>query len=355
VELDTLRTFVQVMQLRSYAAVARLRNVDPSVVSRTVSALETELRVRLFQRTTRQLAPTEAALTYFERVEPLLGELDAAAALVGDRADSPRGTLRVTAPITFAQHNLMGLLPELAQRYPELAFDLILTDELVDLVSQRIDVAIRLGRLRESSLVAHRLCDLVYVAAASPAFLRAHRRIESPLDLERVPCLRYPVAGYPARWRFRRPGAGDDAVTEVSVRGPVTTANGEALRQCAVAGLGVALLPRWNLADALHRGALVPVLAEYQATVSEFDGAAWLLYPSRRYLPRKVRVFADLLREHFRDGAPAERALLAAQPERAERAERAGRAGRAGRKRAAPIAAAPSPAKARANPAKRNG
>jgi DNA-binding transcriptional LysR family regulator len=302
-DIDTLRLFVEVMQRGSFAAVARERNVDPSSVSRTVATLESQLGVRLFQRTTRHLTPTEAALAYFDQVEPLVAQLERAALMAGDSGDVPRGTLRITAAVTFAQVNLVPLLPEFAKRYPELSFELLLTDKFLDLVEERVDLALRLGRLTESTMIAHRLCDMVYVAAASPEYLRRRGQPKTPSELEHHECLRYPVTGYGPRWRFRAAGG---VVTEVPVHGRVVATNGVALRQCAAAGMGVLMLPRWNIAEELRSGALVELFPDYQATASEFDNGVWLLYPSRSYLPLKVRLFADFLKEKFKHGAPAE-------------------------------------------------
>jgi len=305
-DVEHLRLFVEVMRRRSFAAVARDRNVDPSSISRTISGLEDHLGVRLFHRTTRALSPTDPAIAYFEFIEPLVDELDHAEMVVADTGSAPRGTLRITAPVTFAQVNLVPLLPELAERYPELSFDLVLTDRFLDLVDERIDLAVRLGRPADSSLIAHRLCDMVYSVCASPEYLRRHGRPTTPEELEGRECLRYPVSGYGARWKFR---CGDGPVVEVPVRGRVVASNGVVLRQCAVAGMGILMLPRWNVADELRRGALVELLTEYRATASEFDIGAWMLYPSKTYLPRKVRVLIDYLKQKFAHGAPAEAGL----------------------------------------------
>lgn len=302
-EIDTLRTFVDVMRRGSFAAVARDRNVDPSSVSRTIGGLEEQLGVRLFNRTTRHLSPTDAALAYFDRIEPMVEELERAALVAADSGDTPRGTLRITAAVTFAQMNLVPLLPEFASRYPELTFELLLTDKFLDLVEERVDLAIRLGRLADSSLIAHRLCDMVYAVCASPDYLRRNGRPKAPAELEDHECLRYPVQGYGAKWRFRKGGG---AVTEVPVRGRVIATNGVALVQCAAAGMGVLMLPRWNVAHELRSGALVDLFPEYEGTASEFDIAAWMIYASRSYLPLKVRTFAAFLKEKFAQGAPAE-------------------------------------------------
>jgi len=306
-EIDALRTFVEVVRRGSFAAVARDRNADPSSISRAIAGLEQQLGVRLFHRTTRQLSPTASGVAYFERVEPMIAELERAALEATDSGDTPRGTLRITAAVGFAEANLVPLLPAFAARYPEVSFDLLLTDRFLDLVEDRLDLAIRLGRLTESSLVANRLCDLVFVVAASPDYLRRYGRPQSPTELEHHQCLRYPIAGYGPVWRFR-----DDAgvITDVPVRGGVTATNVVSLGRCAANGMGMVLLPRWTIADYLRSGELVDVFPGVDATHSEFDAAAWLVYPSRRYLPLKVRAFADYLKRAFAHGPPAEAGVI---------------------------------------------
>ena len=305
-EIATLRTFVEVMRRRSFTSVARLLDVTPSSISRTIAGLESELGVRLFHRTTRKLSPTEAALAYFDRVEPMVTELERAALVAADSSETPRGLIRVTAVGAFARANLVPLLPEFSRRFPELRFELILTDRFLDLVEERIDLAVRLGRLTESSLIAHRLCDLVYVVCASPDYLRRRGRPKTPHDLERHDCLRHPVQGFGARWRFRK---GDGDSFEVPILGRIVANDGAALVQSAAAGMGIVLLPRWHMADEIRKGTLVELFPDYRATASEFDLAAWMLYPSRSYLPQKVRVFADFLKQKFRAGPPAEAGL----------------------------------------------
>lgn len=310
-EIEALRTFVEVIRRGSFAAVARDRNVDPSSISRTIAGLESELGVRMFHRTTRHLSPTDAGAAYYERVEPMIAELERAALEATDTGDTPRGTLRITAAVGFAEAYLVPLLPAFAARYPEVSFDLLLTDRFLDLVEDRLDLAIRLGRLTESSLVANRLCDIVFVAAASPDYLRRHGRPRTPADLERHQCLRYPIAGYGPTWRFRD-SAG--VVTEVPVRGRVTATNVVSLGLCAASGMGIVLLPRWTIAAHLRSGELVDLFPGIDASHSEFDAAAWLVYPTRRYLPLKVRVFADYLKRAFEHGAPGEAGIVTPPP-----------------------------------------
>ena len=308
-EIETLALFAEVARKESFAAVARERGIAGSSVSRAVASLEEELGVRLLQRSTRRVSVTEAGAAFLDVVEPLLSEVERAWSVARDADNTPRGVLRVTAPLTFAQLNLVPLLPEFAERYPNLRFELLLTDSLVDVVAERVDVALRLGHLQDSEMIATRLCDMVYVACASPDYLERHGRPMSPLELEDHSCLRYAVPSFGARWLFR-PRPGGDSF-EVSIGGRFTISNGVALRDCAVAGLGITLLPRWNVARELAAGDLVDLFPEFEATATRFGGAAWLMYPSRAHVPLKVRAFRDFVQEKFADGAPSEAALRA--------------------------------------------
>jgi DNA-binding transcriptional LysR family regulator len=308
-DLQALEILLEVVKKRSFAEVARSRSMAGSSVSRIVAGLETELGVRLLQRSTRQVAPTEAGEAFTVAVAPLIEELHRARALAADAEDRPRGTLRITVSPTFAQLNVVPLLPEFCRRHPDLAIDLRTTDAVVDLVANQIDVAIRQGDLPDSSLIAHRLCPMVYACCASPAYVEAHGHPQHPAELTRHRCLRYPVRGFSARWLFRLRASAAGEPTEtipVAIDAPYTLSNGLAIRDCAIHGMGVALLPRFNVAEALRDGRLVELLSDYQATASTFDTSAWLLYPSRTYLPLKVRVFRDYLLERFKHGAPSE-------------------------------------------------
>jgi DNA-binding transcriptional LysR family regulator len=304
-EIDVIRTFIEVMRAGSFAIVARDRGLYPSSISRAIGGLEEELGVRLFHRNTRRLSPTEAARAYFDRVAPMIDELERAALVAADSDEIPRGTLRMSVPVTFAQERIVPLIPEFAQRYPEVSLDLVLTDAVVDLVEQRIELAIRLGRMADSSLISHRLSSVRYVVCASPEYLRRRGRPKVPSELEGHECLRCSDPAHGPRWRFRQGNRGESAVL---VRGRVMACNAIALRSCAVAAMGIAILPHWHIGEELGNGALVEIFPEYQATPSEFDIAAWVLYPSRSYLPLKVRAYVDFLKEKFRNGGvPSER------------------------------------------------
>ena len=294
--LEVLRVFVDVVRRGSFAAVAQDRAVSPSAISRAVSGLEHEIGLRLFQRTTRRLSPTEAGQVYFQRIEPLLEEIERARLAAADVSDRPSGRLRATASVAFGQKCLVPLLPRFHARFPELAVELMLTDGRLDLIEERIDVAIRLGPRQDSGFIGSKLFDTRYRVCASPDYLRSHGPIETPGDLARHPALVFALAGYRSRWIFES-AQGEREAVPVNPRFVIS--NALALRDGAVAGLGVALLADWVVDDALANGFLVDLFPDHRATATDFETAAWLLYPSRAYLPLKVRVFIDFLRSEL--------------------------------------------------------
>lgn len=291
-DLETLRVFIDTFRSRSFSKVARDRNLDPSTVSRLIASLENELGVRLFQRTTRGLAPTEAASAYFERVAPALEELDSAAAAAGEATGAISGTLRITAAITFSEMSLVPLLPAFTARYPKVTVELVLTNAVLDLVGERIDLALRLGRLSDSSHVSQKLFDLDYVACASPRYLAERGVPARPEELTQHDCLIYAERSEGTRWRFRQSGR----IVEVPVRGQMCVNHGTVLRDCATSGMGVILLPYSYVARELRNGELVELFPDLEMTPGEFGGAVWIVYPTRAYVPGRVRVFVDFLK-----------------------------------------------------------
>jgi DNA-binding transcriptional LysR family regulator len=297
-DLSVLQIFVEVMRQRSFAAVARDRNIDPSSVSRAIAGLEEELGIRLFQRTTRQLSPTEAASAYFERIEPLVEEMQQAIAIATDISGQPKGTLRVTASVSFGLKCIVPLLPEFAAMYPDLTLDLLLTDANLDLFAERIDVAVRLGLLADSTLIAQQLMKTRYSVCASPDYLKQSTQPKQPSDVEQHNCLLFPLAGFRTRWIFKDKNGN---TKEVPVRGRTLISNAIALQQCAINAMGLALLPHWLIDEELRKGTLIDVFPDYDVTATDFSTAAWLVYPSRAYVPLKVRVFIDFLNKSISD------------------------------------------------------
>jgi DNA-binding transcriptional LysR family regulator len=307
-DVVALQTFVEVMRRGSFAAVARDHNLDPSSVSRVIAGLEAELGLRLFQRSTRRLSPTEAALVYFDQVEPLIEELERARLKAVDISEQPKGLLRIASPVSFAMLNIVPLLPELAQQYPELSFDLILTDTPLDLLEERIDVAVRLGPLVESGLEAQLLTPKVSSVCASPTYLKRHGRPKHPDDLTQHECLLLTYPGFTNQWLFRDKKDKETKDISVQVRGRLQTSNAVALKACAIADMGIILQACWIVGRELREGSLIDLFPEYEVTAATFDTPpmAWLVYSSRAYLPLKVKVFAEFLQKKFRSGSPWE-------------------------------------------------
>ena len=310
-EISQLQLFVETVRRGSFAAVARDRRLDPSSVSRGIAALEAELGFSLFVRTTRRLTPTEAGELYFRRVEPLIEDLERAAELAGGNTKRPRGTLRILAPVSFAQLNVVPLLPDFYERFPEIRIDLQLNDSILELVEHRIDVAIRLGPLADSSYIVRRLAPMRSHVAASPAYLERHGRPDSPQSLADHQCLLLDMPGFGNRWLFRKDEGqkkegkkGHGAETFVDLEGRFTTSNAIALKQMALAGAGIILQADWIIGRELKANTLVDLFPEWTVTASYFDNAAYTLRPQRSHQPARVAAFLDALHAGFRSGPP---------------------------------------------------
>ena len=296
--LEPFQLFVDTMRSGSFAATARERDIDPSSVSRAIAALEADLGLRLFERSTRRFEPTEAGRVLLEYLDPVLADLRLAVERTRDVAARPAGRLRVTASVAYGCEVLTPLLPDLRARYPKLNIELVLSDMPLDIVRERIDVAIRLGPAPGGDLVRARLNRVSHHVCASPAYLDTHGPISSPMDLAARDCVRFPFPGFRSRWLFR---SRSGAVTPVEIGGSVLISNAMGLKRCILDGLGPGLLADWMIRAELDNGTLIDVLPDFDVTATDFDTAAWFLYPSRSYMPLKLRVFIDFLREHLGD------------------------------------------------------
>lgn len=288
--LADLAIFTEVMRTRSFSKVAVARGVAPSSISRAIANLEAALGTRLFQRTTRRVMPTDAAVSYFAKVAPLAEELAQANRAIADSGRQIEGRLRVTASVAFGQCCIVPLLKTVRLAAEQLEIDLLLTDAVVDVVTESVDLAIRLGVLADSTLTARRIGTSVYRVCAAPAYLKRCGAPKEPLALSAHDCLRFPLPDFRARWIFRRPG---EKPTEVPIGGKIITASALALLQCACDGLGVAMLPHWLISEALRRGQLIDLFPDYEVTARDFDAGIWAVYPSRTYIPAKVHFFVE--------------------------------------------------------------
>lgn len=294
-DVSALKIVLMVAQQGSIAGAARGLDLDASSVSRIVAAVERELGLRLFQRSTRRLSVTEEGEIYLRRLAPLLDELEAARDAAAAARLSPRGVLRLTASVAFAQERVAPLLPAFQQAYPDITVELLATDANLDLLAEGVDLAIRLAASPAGDVVATRLVPTRYRVVAAPAYAR-ERRLQHPEDLAAANCLRFALPQYRSRWRFRQAGAAPFAV---DVSGKTVISNALALREAARAGMGPALMADWLIDGDVERGALVDLFPGFDCAAAEFDTAAWALYPSKAYLPQKVRVAVDFLRRRL--------------------------------------------------------
>jgi len=296
-DTETLYLFSQVMHHRSFTSVAKARGIAPSSISRSISALEAEVGARLFQRTTRQIVPTEAGLLYFERISSVLEDLAVAGQLVSDVSEQPSGSLRITASNSFGENQLVPLMIEFNKLYPALSLELLLHDRYTDLVEERIDVAIRVGSLDDSTYVARRLSQMKFYIVASPDYLQKNGEPEKPEQISEHSCLVFPRSGFNANWLFKQ----KQKVQEVLIQGRHLITQSGATKQCTLAGMGLSLLPDWLIQNEIEKGELIILFNDFEVTATDYESAVWMLYPSREYLPMKVKVFRDFLLAHYAD------------------------------------------------------
>ncbi|MCB2128178.1 MAG: LysR family transcriptional regulator [Rhodobacteraceae bacterium] len=289
-----LALLLDVARTGSFAGAARARGVDPSSIGRTVAGIEADLGIRLFERTTRRMEMTEAGERYLARIAPLLEEIAQAGDEARDASAAPSGTLRLSASVTFGQRVIVPRLGAFRAAHPAIRVEGVFTDANVDLVADRIDLAVRLGPGVEGDLIVSKLMDTHYRVVAAPDYLAGAAPLERPEDMARHRAVLFPFRDFRSRWLFR------DArgkVVEQPVDGELVLTPALALRGACLAGLGPALLPDWLIGDDVASGRLVRCLPEWEVTATTFDTAAWLVYPSRSYLPAKVRAMIDFLRD----------------------------------------------------------
>ncbi|HLN23174.1 MAG TPA: LysR family transcriptional regulator [Patescibacteria group bacterium] len=290
--LDSMEAFVRVAEAHSFSEAARRLNLSKSVISRQVSALEADLGARLFHRTTRSLSLTEVGQAYFERCARILADIDEANLAVSSHQANPRGKLRIAAPMSFGLLHLAPVIPAFLERYPDIEIDMSMNDRFVSLIDEGYDLAVRIGKLGDSSLIARTLAPARRVVCASPAYLAKRGTPLTPSDLTKHCCLTYSNMSLSDEWDFCTP---DGTRWPVEVKGRLRIDNGDALRQAALAGIGVVMQPSFIVGRDLQAGTLTAVLTEYLAQ----DVAIHAVYPHNRHLSPKVRAFVDFLAERF--------------------------------------------------------
>lgn len=285
-DLTELRTFQKILAAGSLSAAARELNVGLGVVSKRLQALERRAGCRLIQRTTRRLAATDEGLALLGHVDRMLEELTAAEARLADGRAEPRGVLRVTAPVSFGRIHLVPVVAELADRHPGLAVELVLSDDVADLIEARMDLAVRIGALPDSRVVARKLADNWRVLAAAPRYLERRGRPAHPADAAHHAFLRY--GGSRSPWRLESMRG---EVAELDAPCRLRADSGDAVHDWAVAGHGIMLRSIIDVREDLAAGRLERVLPEWRSP----SAPIYALYPSREQTPLKTRAVLEAL------------------------------------------------------------
>lgn len=293
--LDCDRMFIAVMEMGSFAKAAQRLGTSSGQASKLISRLEQTLGVQLFKRSTRALAPTEVGRAYYERIRQLLDEFDALDEAVRNAVGQPSGRIRLSVPVTFGTGPLSPLLIAFAQRYPQIELDVSFTDRRANIVDEEFDLALRIGQLPDSSLMARKLCDIRILTLAAPDYLAQHGPPSHWQQLHDHPCILDTNFTDPYHWRFRQ---GPDDIQSLPVRGRLKFSNAGVCLQAACAGLGIACLPAFVAGDALRQGRLVPVLQEFELPPL----CLFALYPPARHLAQRCRCLIDYLVDAFATG-----------------------------------------------------
>ena len=287
------RMFIAVVEGRSFSTAAKRLEVSSGQASKLVSRLEEDLGVQLLHRTTRSVSPTEAGQAYYERMKSLLDDMDELDATIRSTSGDPRGRLMMSVPITFGTQVLAPLFAEFAEAHPLIELDVSFSDRVVNLVDEGFDLALRIGTLRDSTLVARKLCPIRLVTTAAPSYLATFGAPKPPQDVVEHACILDTNLAGGASWRFVR------GVT-IPIQGRLRFSNAEACAAAAAIGLGLVQGPSFVAGARIRSGQLVPLLAEHEAEPL----ALWAVYTTGRHLAAKVRVMVDFLVARFQDSPP---------------------------------------------------
>lgn len=290
--LDGLKTVIAVVETGSFTAASDRLGLSKALVSKYVGEVEKQLGVRLFNRSTRRLALTEAGQSYYENALPLIEQFNALVDDVTGEQTSPRGLLRVSAPQTFGEMKLSPVLPRFLDTYQDMQVELILGDKAVDMLEEGIDVRILIGGLDDSSMVARPINTLPLVLCASPAYLQSHGVPETPADLANHLCIIDSNFRIGKKWPFVSPNGKSEFV---EVTSSASANSPRAVKEMTVADGGIGLIPGFIVEEALESGRLIQILPQYQTL--EFGLLA--IYPHRKYLSKKVRCFIDFMLSEF--------------------------------------------------------
>ncbi|NJL46391.1 MAG: LysR family transcriptional regulator [Leptolyngbyaceae cyanobacterium SM2_5_2] len=292
-KFESIRAFTQVVEAGGFAAAARRMGLSRSAVNKLVMNLEEHLQTQLLHRTTRRVAPTDAGRAFYERCLTILTDLEEAELALSRLQEEPRGNLRINAPMSFGTLHLAPLLVDFMAQYPDLHVELSLNDRFIDPIDEGFDVTVRIAQApAAASLIVHALAPCPVVLCAAPSYLEQRSLPNLPGDLKHHDCLHYGHLTQDNAWTLID---ADGQSSQIPIQGPLCCNNGEVLRQAALAGLGIVMLPGFIVAGDLQTGQLQPVLTAYQP----LKIGIYALYPVNRHLSAKVKVLTEFLRQRL--------------------------------------------------------
>ncbi len=294
-QLASIALFCRAAELGNFTSAEEAMGVTPAAVSRSIGRLEERLNVKLFARTTRRVKLTDDGRAYFEQCEQALAQLQEAERIVTGNQASPSGRLRVSMPTTYGHHRILPILPKFMKKFPLINLEVSISNRNIDFVEEGFDVAIRMGALEDSRLIAHKLEDAALCVFASPAYLKRAPKLRTIADLSAHDCIQFimPSSGRPIPWGFFERQGEVDFVADSRIQIQDDVLGGVTL---AKAGGGVFQSYRFIVARELQSGELVEVLNAHTGRARPFN----ILYPQNRHMSSRVRVFVDFVREHFR-------------------------------------------------------
>ncbi|MBG9998993.1 LysR family transcriptional regulator [Pseudoalteromonas sp. NSLLW24] len=291
-KLTTMKTFLAVVQEGSFSKAADKLDISPQLVSKYISALEDNLRTRLLHRTTRKVSVTEAGNQYYQRCQQVIIDIEDMENSLNNLSENVSGVLSISAPMSFGTKHLAGLLVDFQKQYPNLKLDLRLTDQYVDIVEQGIDIALRIGVLKNSTLIAKKIAPIHLAVFASPDYLKRHGTPQTLLDLQSHNYLRYSHSE-PTKRLF----GVNELKSELKLESNFVANNGDLLLNTAIAGGGIAMQPTFIAGEALAQGKVVRILKDYEPEPM----GLYMVYANRQFLPSKVRAFVDFTSGYYGD------------------------------------------------------
>ncbi|CAB3791202.1 HTH-type transcriptional regulator DmlR [Paraburkholderia ultramafica] len=296
---SAIRAFLHAAELGSFSKAAGKIEVKTSTVSRYINELEKDLGIALFNRSTRGLVLTEGGRVFREHAQVAMKSLEEAREITASLNSSPQGLLRVTMPRSFGRRHVIAHLPEFMDRYPRIDVDGVVTDDVLNIIDSGIDLAIRIGVLPDSQLMARQLAVHRRIVCASPGYLARHGTPASPKELVDHETLRFPLTP-DDKWLLVNRGSATHGEIPVQLHGRLRVDDTEAMLDLAVAGQGIAMLPTWAIRTVFREGKLVQILPEWEAQPTRSEPAIWAIYPRKKTVSSKVRAFIDFYADIFR-------------------------------------------------------